>query len=125
MVDMWAIGVTIFKLITGYTPFESEYHSDTIANIMKGEVVFPSKLKFECSQAPKNLVKRLLKRSKTDRLTAEAALKDPWFLDIKNNGEEELIRSMVLNKKQMMCKLKMSVKYRPNEISQENMFQKV
>lgn len=45
MVDMWALGVTIFKLMTGSTPFESEYHSDTISNIVKGELVFPEKLK--------------------------------------------------------------------------------
>lgn len=41
MVDIWALGVTIFKLMTGSTPFESEYHIDTISNIMKGEVNFP------------------------------------------------------------------------------------
>ena len=27
MVDLWAVGVTLFKLMTGFTPFESEYHS--------------------------------------------------------------------------------------------------
>jgi len=39
-VDIWALGVTIYKLITGYTPFESDYHSDTITNILKGELRF-------------------------------------------------------------------------------------
>lgn len=46
MVDMWALGVTIFRLMTGHTPFESEYHSETISNIVKGELVFPEKLNF-------------------------------------------------------------------------------
>lgn len=46
MVDMWALGVTMFKLMTGFTPFESEYHIDTIANILKADFTFPSKLKF-------------------------------------------------------------------------------
>lgn len=46
MVDMWALGVTMFKMMTGYTPFQSEYHIDTITNILKAEVTFPSKLKF-------------------------------------------------------------------------------
>jgi serine/threonine protein kinase len=64
MVDLWALGVTIFKLMTGYTPFESEYHINTIENINKGQFFFPSALKFECSQAPKSLIKRLLKRSR-------------------------------------------------------------
>lgn len=36
LVDMWALGITVYKLMTGVTPFESEYHSDTIENIMKG-----------------------------------------------------------------------------------------
>ena len=41
MVDLWAVGVTLFKIITGFTPFESEYHSETINRICKDEVVFP------------------------------------------------------------------------------------
>jgi len=35
-VDIWSTGITIYKLITGHTPFESEYHSKTIENIMNG-----------------------------------------------------------------------------------------
>ena len=29
-VDIWAAGVTLYKLIVGKTPFESEYVSETI-----------------------------------------------------------------------------------------------
>lgn len=32
-VDIWAAGITLFYLITKKTPFESEYHSETIKNI--------------------------------------------------------------------------------------------
>lgn len=39
-IDLWSLGVTIYKLIAGFTPFESEYHSDTIANIIKGQAKF-------------------------------------------------------------------------------------
>ena len=32
-VDVWAAGVLLYKLVTGQTPFESEYHHQTIQNI--------------------------------------------------------------------------------------------
>jgi len=66
---MWALGVTIFKLMTGKTPFESEYHSETINNIFKGIVTFPESAKEKYSKGCQNLVLRMLKR-KEERLTA-------------------------------------------------------
>lgn len=36
LVDVWALGITVFKLMTGITPFESESHAETISNIIKG-----------------------------------------------------------------------------------------
>lgn len=32
-VDVWAAGVTLYQLVAGYTPFESEYKMDTIEKI--------------------------------------------------------------------------------------------
>jgi len=64
MVDMWALGVTMFKLMTGYTPFESEYHSETISNIMKGEYVYPQSIANKYSKSPRNLISRFLKNRK-------------------------------------------------------------
>jgi calcium-dependent protein kinase len=33
-VDVWSIGVTMYRMIAEATPFESEYHSDTVNNII-------------------------------------------------------------------------------------------
>ena len=60
-VDMWAFGVMIFELVTGATPFESVYHSDTINNILKGDVTFDHPKWNEHNSLLKDLVAHLLK----------------------------------------------------------------
>jgi len=60
-VDLWALGVLIFKLVEKTTPFESEYHSDTITNILKGEFVFNNNKWSKYSHLAKDLVIHLLK----------------------------------------------------------------
>ena len=39
-IDLWALGITIYKLVAGYTPFESEYHSQVVAAIQRGSVCY-------------------------------------------------------------------------------------
>ena len=46
-------------------------------------MVFPEKLKFECSMPLKRFVKDLLCKNKKERPTAEEALQDMWFLDLR------------------------------------------
>ena len=81
MVDMWALGITIFKLMAGFTPFESEYHSDTIENIMKADLVFPPHIEARFSKQARKFVSSLLRR-RNERVTAAEAVKDLWFIDI-------------------------------------------
>ena len=59
---MWALGITIFKLMAGFTPFESEYHSDTIENIMKADLVFPPHIEARFSKQARKFVSSLLRR---------------------------------------------------------------
>jgi serine/threonine protein kinase len=81
LVDMWALGVTVYKLMSGVTPFESEYHSETIDNIMKAELVFSPKLEAKYSKQARMFVSRLLKRRK-ERMSSKAALEDIWFMGL-------------------------------------------
>lgn len=79
-VDLWAIGVVMFELVTHRKPFESEYLSDTIERIRNLDYVIIEEEWEGVSKLARQLVVRLLK-DRSNRLTAEQALKDFWFLE--------------------------------------------
>ena len=77
-VDLWSCGITLYKLITETTPFESSYHHETIKNIVEGDVSFEDPIWDFYSKFAKDLVVRLLK-PKEERLTATEAKRHLWF----------------------------------------------
>lgn len=70
----------MFEIVTGRRPFESEYLSDVIEKIRNFEYTIIESEWTRVSKLAKQLVVRLLKDRK-NRLSAEAALKDFWFLE--------------------------------------------
>lgn len=55
-VDWWCLGVLIYEMMVGITPFYSEHPKDIFSNILKGKVYFPS----NASKTAKSLIKHLL-----------------------------------------------------------------
>lgn len=78
-IDLWAAGVVLFEMIEKRLPFRREYLSDTIKSILEIDCQ-PSEIWFRVSRYAKDLLSRLFK-PKNKRLTAEEALKAPWFLE--------------------------------------------
>jgi serine/threonine protein kinase len=77
-VDLWALGVTIYKLVTGVTPFESEYHSDTVAAICRGIPSFEQEKWEGYSPSLVSFVSLLLKRAE-DRMAVSQAERHLWL----------------------------------------------
>ncbi|TGJ85391.1 hypothetical protein E0Z10_g3340 [Xylaria hypoxylon] len=76
-VDWWTLGILIFEMLYGTTPFKGKNRNATFANILREEVAFP-----EHSGAPqisnlcKSLIRKLLIKDEIRRLGARAGASD-------------------------------------------------
>ncbi|KAL7147140.1 hypothetical protein ABFS83_06G088100 [Erythranthe nasuta] len=80
-VDWWTLGVLVYELLYGTTPFRGAEHEFTLANIVARGVEFPKEP--AVSAGAKDLMSRLLNKEPTKRMGSTmgaAAIKDhPFF----------------------------------------------
>ena len=83
-VDWWALGVLIYEMIAGYSPFSDPHGMEQVIicqNIVNGRLSFPNKFEASC----RDLVKKLLHRDPAHRLGSskhgEDDIRDHRFFD--------------------------------------------
>jgi len=57
-----SLGVTVYVLLTGFSPFGGETDQETFCNISRAQVDFPDDLFEDVSEAAQDFVRRLLVR---------------------------------------------------------------
>ena len=62
-VDSWAIGICLYEMIAGVTPFASEYLLDTKDKICSGEPDFSNVNFYNYNPLVKDLINQLLKKN--------------------------------------------------------------
>lgn len=80
-VDMWGIGIVIYIMIGGYHPFETSNSDEINALIMGGIYSFHKRYWNDVSKDATHLISCMLTVNSEQRITAEDALKLPWFYD--------------------------------------------
>ena len=93
-VDWWSLGILIYEMTIGVTPFFSKSRMSLINNIKKEEVIFPDKRKYKIEYSDEfvDVVKLLLSKDKSTRLGSEGDIDEimphPYFAEI-NRAELE------------------------------------
>ncbi|KAI9332923.1 AGC protein kinase [Zopfochytrium polystomum] len=74
-VDWWTLGILIYEMLYGFTPFKGHNRNATFSNIIHNEVLFPEHTN-EISKDCKSIVKKLLHKDETRRLGSRTGAPD-------------------------------------------------
>ncbi|KAG0789409.1 hypothetical protein G6F16_007134 [Rhizopus arrhizus] len=98
-VDMWAIGVITYFLLSGYTPFEGANNIEEMNAIMNADYNFDDPCWDGISTQAKNFIERCLTIDVEKRITAHQALEHVWLTE-KETGysdKEDLLPNLRTN----------------------------
>jgi serine/threonine protein kinase len=80
--DCWSVGVIFYAMVTGQLPWTKRNQRQLFEQIRRAEYTIP----LDLSQPCRNLIRGLLTVSTALRLTADAALRHPFFTGARGNG---------------------------------------
>ncbi|XP_052179880.1 phosphoenolpyruvate carboxylase kinase 1 [Diospyros lotus] len=83
-VDVWSAGVILYILLAGVPPFYGETPVETFEAVMRGNLRFPTKIFRSVSPEAKDLLRKMICKDVSRRLSAEQVLRHPWMI---NGGE--------------------------------------
>ena len=80
--DIWSIGVILYILLSGVTPFSGKTQSRVMEKIIRGEYRLDTPELKDVSTEAKKFIASLMQMNVKSRLSAEEALNSPWLLSL-------------------------------------------
>ena len=78
-VDIWSVGVLMFELLSGYSPFVAKSNQELYQNIRRLKIQWPK----DMQPLAKNLIGKILKLNPLDRPSLQEILDHQWFKQTK------------------------------------------
>uniref|UniRef100_A0A8C2XKN4 Si:ch211-27e6.1 n=1 Tax=Cyclopterus lumpus TaxID=8103 RepID=A0A8C2XKN4_CYCLU len=105
-VDMWALGVVAYVVLSGSMPFEDDSRTRLYRSIVRGKFGFRGDPWPSVSNLAKDFVQRLLPLDPGARLTAAQAIRHPWVVTVAaGSSMKNLHRSISQNLRSAVVRL--------------------
>ncbi|KAF1914893.1 Serine/threonine-protein kinase atg1 [Ampelomyces quisqualis] len=117
--DLWSVGTVLFEMMCARPPFRANNHVELLRKIeeRKDHIRFPEGI--VCSRAMKNLIRALLKRKPTERMSYDSFFSDPVILEeIPDMVDEDLPQIMQASEPEPPVELPKRVQKLPVEFEQ-------
>jgi len=93
--DIWALGIILFRMLEGFYPFESKKEKDIINKILTMNIQFNNNIKI--SNLCKNLILKMLEKNYLFRIDTDSELFQQWFEEDDDNNNDN--NDLLFNKK--------------------------
>ena len=115
--DIWSCGVIMYILLGGYPPFNGNSNSEIYAQIQNSQPSFVEEEWHGISEDAIALIKAMLRKNPSKRISAEQALNHPWFKLYSKQSGLELNKA---NSKQLNQEIQMNAISKMKNFVKEN-----